>query len=399
VPSMPVSRPETALLLQCARVGRSPGTTDRINSLIREGMDWEYLLQTAYKHGMGPLLYWHLNATCPEAVPTTAFTHLQNYFRANSQWNLFLTGEQLRLLRAFRAHGISIVPFKGPALAASVYGNLAFRQFGDLDILVERRHASKAKEVLVSRGYQPKRRPTRTQEAAELRSRRQQVFIRHEGTNKVRVELHWGIVEERYAFSLDPERLRERLDRIPLGGTMVPILSPEDTLLILCVHGYRHLWEQLGWICDVAELIRTHQDMGWEQVMAQARALGGERVVLVGLFLAHDLLEAPLPKSVQQKIWADPAVRAIGERICERLFRNADSPPDLYSYVLHLRMRERWVDRIRFCAGVALTQTVGDWQMLKLPDSLSPFYYVLRPIRLTRKLIRRSRLRISKLFL
>ena len=60
--------------------------------------------------------------------------------------------------------------------------------------------------------------------------------------------------------------------------------------------------------------------------MAQARTLGNERTLLLGLFLASDLLGAALPKKVSQRVWADPKVKALAERTCEQLFRETDYP-------------------------------------------------------------------------
>jgi hypothetical protein len=355
--------------------------------LLGERVDWEYLLQTAHAHGMAPLLYWHLDAACPEAVPDTVLAHLRDHFRTNSLNNLFLTGELLGLLDAFGARGIPAVPYKGPALAASVYGNLALRRFLDLDIIVRRHDVLRAKEVLASLGYRPEYRFTRAQEAALLGSRGTYVFTRDDG--KSNVELHWEIVEH-FTSPLDPERLWERREQTTLGGKLVPTLSPEDTLLILCAHGYKHLWERLGWICDVAELIRVRRDIGWEQVMTQAGLLGGERMLLLGLFLATDLLGAELPDRVSRRVHADPKVKALARRIREQMFREASGVTgifegDAYFRPLHLTMQERLVDKIRYCVRAATTQTVEDWKLLSLPGYLSSLYYVLRPIRLVGK--------------
>jgi hypothetical protein len=90
-------------------------------------------------------LYQSLNTTCPEAVPKANLAQLRNYFHANAQRNLFLTQELLKLLTLFKTNGISAIPYKGPVLAVAVYGNLALRQFGDLDILVHKRDVLRAK--------------------------------------------------------------------------------------------------------------------------------------------------------------------------------------------------------------------------------------------------------------
>jgi hypothetical protein len=252
--------------------------------------------------------------------------------------------------------------------------------------MVHRHDVPKAKEVLTPLGYRPQHQLTRAREAALLESRCEYAFTREDG--ECAVELRWEITEH-FSFPLDAECLWERLEEIPLGGDVVPTLSPEDTLLILCAHGSKHLWERLGWVCDVAELIRVRQDMRWERVMAQAGALGGERMLLLGLFLTNDLLGAALPKEILRRVKADPAVKVLAGRIYELLFRETSGLAGLfkraYFHPLHLKMRERLPDKIRYCVRAATTQTVEDWDLLPLPNFLFPFYYVLRPIRLTGK--------------
>jgi hypothetical protein len=252
--------------------------------------------------------------------------------------------------------------------------------------MVRRHDVPKVKELLAFLGYQPQHRLTPAQEAALLGSRSQYVFTRDDG--KCTVELHWEITEH-FSFSLDPERLWRRLEQVTLGGEIVPTLSPEDTLVILCAHGSKHLWERLGWICDVAELIRVYQGMKWEQVMAQASVLGGQRMLLLGLFLASNLLGASLPERVYQMVHADPTVKALARRIYEQLFREANGLAGLfegaYFHPLHLKMKERLPDKIRYCVRVVTTTTVEDWKLLPLPNFLFPLYYMFRPIRLIRK--------------
>jgi hypothetical protein len=384
------SRSEDELLLCCARTSRTPEIAARIRGLLKEGIDWEYLVRMAHVHGMAPLLYWHLDAAHSETVPENTLSYLRYHFHANNLRNLSLTGELLRILRAFKAHGIDVVPYKGPALAASVYGNLALREFIDLDAMVHKRDVAKAKELLASLGYRPKHWLTRAQEAALLDSQCEYVFVRDD--EKSIVELRWEITEH-FPAPLGAVGLWNRLEQIPLGGVVVPILSPEDTLLVLCAHGSKHLWERLGWICDIAEQIRSHQDMRWEQVMTRASAMGGERMVLLGLFLASHVLGAALPEEVVRRVQADPAVKELAGQVTEQLFGEANGLAEFfggaYFHPLHLKMKERLPDKFRYCVRAATTQTVEDWEVLTLPNFLFPFYYVLRPLRLAGKYGRR----------
>jgi Uncharacterised nucleotidyltransferase len=381
----PGARSEAELLICCARTCLDTDTAERIRALIQHDLDWAYLLRTALAHGMLPLLYWHLNATCPEALPGLILEQLRDHFHGNTGRNRYMAGELLDILHLFEAHGIFAIPYKGPALTASVYGNLGLREFVDLDLLVHKQDVRRAKDLLASKGYQPQFHLTEAQEAGLLRSQCEYLLWRDE--DGVIAEIQWGIVPRYFAFPLDYERLWERLEPVSLGGKSILTLAPEDLLLILCVHGTKHLWEQLKWICDIAGLIHLHNKMDWEQVMAQAGTLGSRRMLFLGLFLASDLLGASLPKGVLKRVKADAAVKALAAQVHERLFREANGLPGLCEASLfHLRARERLRDRIHYGVRLAMTTTPGDWALLPpLPASLFPLYSLWRPVRLAGK--------------
>ncbi len=63
--SIPASRRrETELLVCCARTRLDPETTERIHSLTKNGIDWEYLVGAAARHRVMPLLCRSLEKTC-----------------------------------------------------------------------------------------------------------------------------------------------------------------------------------------------------------------------------------------------------------------------------------------------------------------------------------------------
>jgi len=93
--------PEEELLLCCARTAMDSERAERIRALLSKDINWEYLIQTAVRHGVMPLFYRSLNASCPEALPKAILDHLRLYFYANDFNNRFLTKELLRLLNLF----------------------------------------------------------------------------------------------------------------------------------------------------------------------------------------------------------------------------------------------------------------------------------------------------------
>ena len=100
----------------------------------------------------------------------------------------------------------------------------------------------------------------------------------------------------------------------------VKLPAPEDLLLALCIHGSKHLWERLAWICDIAGLIESQQDLNWRQLIARARATGSERMLFMGLRLAVDLIGAQLPTEVETEIKADPVVTSLSGDVVRYLF-------------------------------------------------------------------------------
>jgi hypothetical protein len=378
------TRPEDDLLRYCARMRIDSENGERIELLLRKELDWPYLSQKALRHGLMPLLYRNLKSTCPNAVPEAVLGQLRQYFLANAARNLFLTEELLELLHLFEAHGIPAIPYKGPVLAASIYGDLTLRQVSDLDILIRKEDMLEARDLLVPLGYRPQFELTHAQAAAYQRSQYEFLLIRNKG--RLTVELKWEIVDRFFSFPMDYECLWGRLKPISLDGKQVLTFSPEDLLLILCVHGAKHLWTNLIWVCDVAELVHLYRGLDWEWVMKQASAVGSQRMLFLGLFLARSLLDAPLPEEIRKQVEAEPMVKRLAKQVEQRIFHESDGLAGLWETSLfHLKARERLKDRICYCSRLAMSTTPGDWTFQSLPDSLLPLYYLIRPIRLAAK--------------
>ena len=104
---------------------------------------------------------------------------------------------------------------------------------------------------------------------------------------------------------------------------------------MLCYHGLKNRWDRLKYFADVAELLRTYPDLDWDTVYERARLMHSKRVLRLGLSLAHQLLDAPLPEAVALDARRDARVEALSTAIMERLPRQA-----------HMRV-EPYLDRVR----------------------------------------------------
>jgi hypothetical protein len=386
-------RPEARVLVCCARTSYDSDVVDQLQSLIRRGIDWNYLLAAANQHGVVALLYQGLSAYCADDVPSEVMAKLKVACSANAQHNLYLTRALLNLLAAFEANSISAVPYKGPMLAATAYRNLSLRQFCDLDILVRQKDVLTAIDVLTENGYRlelPAGQPTPI--AKLIDTKKDFRFV--SADRRVVVELHWRLAGKHFYFPYSLDQVWARLDQISFSGTPVLNISPEDLLVILCAHGSKHLWGRLLWICDIGELIRSNASLDWQQTMRSARKSGSQRMVLLGLYLAKTLLGTVIPDDVMRAIQTDRVLKPLAQELLQGAF-----PADAamigqlknYSHALYpffIRMRERPRDKVKLALhysklnlSAAVTPNLGDREYFALPSSISFLYYVLHPFR------------------
>jgi len=384
-PPMQVSRIENELLLCCGTTLNSPGKLSRIRRLTQGGIDWPYLIRPARRHGVMPLLYWNLKEIHFETVPEGVLKELCDEYRINLIRNLFLTAKLFNLLDLFQSNGLSAIPYKGPTLSVLAYGDICLRHFNDLDFIIHRDDVLRAKELLLSEGYRSEYVLPADQEAAYLQHECEYNFF--DDHRKILIELHWDIVQKYFSCHFDVNKLWDDIKPVSLLGRQVMTVSPEQLLLILCLHhGGKHQWETLGWICDIAQLIGVRKDLDWGRILDNAFRSGVERILFLGLYLAKDMLGADIPKEINKRLLNDKAIPSLAKEVCKWIFTETESlPGEAERFVFYLRMRENVKDKMRYCFRRLFTSTETDWSLLRLPASLFPFYRFLRPFRLVKK--------------
>ena len=261
------------------------------------------------------------------------------------------------------------------------------RHWGDLDILVRKNNVVKAKDLLLSNGFKflwPKFPLNSVQEIAHLESKYNYTF-ENENTGVV-LQLPWGITPKYFSFPPEPEWLWEKLVPQKIAGTEILTFLPEDYLLILCVHASNHGWMRLSWICDISELINKHPNLNWEYIIREAQLFGVKRILLLGLLIAHNFLGTYLNEEVMQHINADSRVRILEDQVATKYLRNDYIGSKAFEIPLfHLRIREWFSDKVRYCIYVA-NPSSKDWAKFPTiqPNSVI-FIFVLRPFRLIKE--------------
>jgi Uncharacterised nucleotidyltransferase len=376
--------PEKQLLRYCSHTKLDPPLAEEITRLLERELDWDYILDEAEENSITPLVGRQLHAIATEALPPAAAERLKNVCRANTIRCLFLSAELIKILDLLRSHGIQGIPYKGPALAVQAYGDVTLREFEDLDIVMRQSDLARAHEVMLGLGYRPKFDWILSPGAAA--STVPGEYNYRDEKRRVMVELHTELTLRHFPKPPDLDELSKRLVCLKLNDQEVRTFPVEDGLAILCIHGAKDFWERFSWIADISELLRRYPDLDWDVTIERARALHAERMLNLGLSLAVELLDTPVPVEILRRVRADRVAAGVTSEIATRLlsrsYRSLDAPG---RFNFRRRMVPGTLEGWRYAMRLSVVPAEEDWQMMRLPGPLAPLYIALRPFRLLKK--------------
>jgi hypothetical protein len=376
-------RVEVDLLLCCARTKVAPEIAARIRTAVQNRLDWMALIRLGLRHNVMPLLYRNLQEVCPDLVPAQILAPLRARYESQAKDTRGLAEELVRILPVLEAAGIEAVPWKGPALAQRLYGDVFLRESGDLDIMVAGLDVAKAQEVIRSFGYEFSYLESLGKLADDVQNRRELLFHRSDGAV---LELQWRFASRLACVKNDPERFLRRFEQVSMAGATVRSLSLETYLLILPIHASKHKWGQLKLICDIAEIL-NHAELDWQYVLQEAHDLGLRRMIEVGVLLATSLLDAAVPSELARGLRIGRTTRELATEVCDGLFEEqAENWRGEADFPFQLKTRERLRDKANMLyrnLPSKLQPDDRDRNFLPLPEFLSTLYYFVRPVRST----------------
>lgn len=373
---------ELDLILACCGQDADGHLSARMQQILRHGVDWQRLAELAQQHGVVPLIYRRLS-TAMDVRQSASLEQLRRQDNDNTHRALWLTLELLNIHRHLEARGLEVLPYKGPMLAETLYGNVALRQFTDLDFLIRSPDLPGIKAALAELGYEPGLRLTKAAERDYLKSGYEYTFDGARGRNLL--EIKWQMLPRFYSISFDVSDFFERSALIALEGQKLRTLCDQDLMLVLCVHAAKHAWRQLSWLCDIVQLARS-RSLDWLALRAEAERLGVMRIVAVTFLLAHQLLGARPAEEL--RLGDEAEAKALVQRIVPLIVAEEELDAESVAYfLLMMELRERRRDRMSFWWRLCVTPSAGEWAAVRLPGPLFPLYRVVRVCRLAGKLL------------
>jgi hypothetical protein len=363
---------------------------DRLRLLLRDPIRWKLLFDLAERHGTQPLLYQTL-VEIEDAIPREQVSLIEQSYQTNLHKALFLSRELIRIIERLSALSIEAMPYKGLALAELVYGDIALRQSGDIDLLIHPQDLPRIRDAVRELGYTPHLSFSEAEERAYLQSGYECAFDGTAGPNLL--EVQWAIHPRFYAIDFDMPGLFRRAVTLTVAGHAMKTPSPEDLLLVLSAHAAKHAWGRLVWLCDIARVINL-PTLNWSWIASQAEALGIVRIVRVTMILANRLLGTVIPPAAYASLPEETAslslatltlVSEVQTHLASESSYNVES---LAYFRLMMRLRERPADRRRFLRRLVFTPGPGEWQAVRLPGPLFPLHRLVRLSRLAARLVR-----------
>jgi len=331
--------PEAQLLLLTAGGEKNDPA---IRALLERPLDWAKLSWLSEQERATTVLWRRLSAIAPlprEAEPLHRMAMVSEFRMSH------LESRMLSALDTMTRAEVEPVLLKGAALALTVYGSFVARPMSDVDLLVRREDAIRARDALLTGGWN-----AGAESAPEFYEGHQHLppLVDAHGTG-TSLELHTSLFFEGHPFALTSDDIRARAERVTVHGRAVLVPSVHDQLLHLCLHfAWSHMMATGAWRAfrDLDALVRTER-VDWKEFTKLAKETRGASACYWTFRLARTLAGVAVPEWVERTL-APPepefALRRLEQHFTYDLLPTENISPSLWlTYAMwRAALRPRW---------------------------------------------------------
>jgi hypothetical protein len=378
---------EMRLLILCSVQDVSEEQKKIIGRLLQRPVDWDSFYQMAIKNRVYPIVYKNLKRFAIENMDRYILKELEDDYK-KSHFDAFLqTNELIKVMELLKKQDIEIIAIKGPPLAFYLYHDISMRASRDLDILASPSDITRIDKFLLEAGY------TKDCNAKQLSIKQETLLIKnfhhfsYRNDLGIQLELHWRLLGNNYDIPF--EDLLPRKSEIVLFGKSLPVLSKEDNLIYLILHGSGHAWKRLRWICDIYEMVKNNA-LDWNIILQRAKELEmlhllEQTMILLKILFRYKATINPILTKHDRRIANELAALSIP------FITGLDDVPEIYGHSLYGNYKKymlKWntgADKKIHYFVSHLIPNAEDFQELKLQDSCFFLYYLLHFYKLLKR--------------
>ncbi len=371
-------------LVNCCQTNPTPQEVEFIHNSLST-INHQLFTSMASRHAVLPLVYKTLKKLSEEdLLPHNQYTDIlitdtKYQYLQIAQRNILMSAELIRIMKLLEDNGIKTLAFKGPTLAQMVYGDITLRQFGDLDILIKKKDQHKINRLLQDQGYKPLLELTEVQEKTWYKYAKDISYIHPK--KGLHIEMHWLLLDRDHPLQVDLDTIWEHPQEVSLNGHQIQTFATESLLIYLCIHGSKHLWERIGWVKDIDQMVRT-QTIDWDQIIQEVKKSGFQRMVFLGLYLSQSLFQTPLPESIKEELQKEKTLPTLSNFVLS----DWEVPKNMFfntRAMLHLFPSIKM--KILYLHKIILKPSNSEYRFIDLPKGLYWGYYLVRPYLLIKK--------------
>jgi hypothetical protein len=280
---------EQRLLAQAAALNPGPGGLEKIRRLMSGNVDANHLVRTAYKEGLAGFLYRNLERSDSlDRLGGEQKQTLQFHYYSTAGFNLKLIHDFKQFLHRLNRKKIRVVLLQGIGLVNEVYKDIGLRPMMDIDLWVRPHELPEVMGTLTDLGYEQDSVYTMTLKR---------------GTTAFDLHTHllWAdrIRARKLLLKMGEESVYEAARVADFQGEEALCLSPEDQVMYLSLHAFKHYVTRLIWLVDIQCLVSDWEQSNWQALLLRAKTMGQEKTLFSIFFLLQSLLDFQLPAEAQ----------------------------------------------------------------------------------------------------
>lgn len=297
--------------------------------------------------------------------------------------NMLMTSELLNVIKLLEKNSIEAIAFKGPTLSQSAYGDIALRQYSDLDILIDKKNLKSVYKLLVDNDFQVHIDERFLNNNLFIETNSDISFI---SNNNILIEVHWKLFRNQFSEKVDLNEITYNTKKVFINNREIKIFSNEVLLVYLCMHGSKHFWERIEWILDIDKLVRTTTDLNWDKIILLSKLFESSIMLNLGLYLSHKYFNTKIPSFFIEKT-NTKYYQMLEKKVFDSMNSDIETEFDrnFTSFKFHYYLNDSFILKCKFLYRTFIPLKDTDIYSINLPKYLRIIYFILKPFRLLSK--------------
>jgi len=238
-------RPEHIILFFASVRGHDEYILSRINEFFADGLDWNYLEQTAVAFGVAGGLIGRLHQT--EIHNENFIERIRNGVVNEIQKTESMISLYKEISALLVKNGFSYIPLKGSDIRISQGSRRIFNPMDDIDVLIRNSDIEDVGKMLEGSGYHYQG----TFSGSHMN------FFTDEATPRF-IEIHWDVINRHNP--IHGRLFKPSIDAIwerSISRDGETLMSEEDLVSYLAAHCFKEYFHKPKWLADMAWIIEN----------------------------------------------------------------------------------------------------------------------------------------------